>query len=281
MGRKREDLPMSTPNPVSTNRAHWEELAAIHGQDGYYDSRALVDGADSLTAEEQAAIELAVGGVDGLDVLHVQCHIGFDTISLARRGAQVTGADFSGAALAKAAALAAAAGVDARWVEADAMDLPSSLAESFDLAYATVGVLCWIPDVARWMTSVASVLRPGGRLVLIDTHPLLNMVGDDLPLHLDFPYRDQGPIPFDEPGSYAVPEADVNARATVQFCHSLGEIVNAAIAAGLQIETLTEHLEARRAPRDHVLERGADGLLRLSLNSQQLPILFTLVASRL
>ena len=88
------------------NRAHWDSLASVHGQDAYYDTEALVAGADSLREAEAAGLREAVGAVAGLDVLHLQCHIGFDSISLARRGARVVGVDFSPASLEKARALA-------------------------------------------------------------------------------------------------------------------------------------------------------------------------------
>src|SRR5579864_3364091 len=120
--------------PTDVNRVLWDARAAVHGQDAYYDSAALVAGKDSLTVEEEGAIASAVGDVAGLEVVHVQCHIGHDTISLARRGARVTGIDFSTGSLAKAAVLAEQAGVEISWVHADARDLPVRLHASFDLA---------------------------------------------------------------------------------------------------------------------------------------------------
>src|SRR3984885_9700406 len=100
------ELPIEGERARALNRAHWDALAAVHGQDAYYDTEALIAGRDTLTPEEDDAVRASVSSVSGLDVLHVQCHIGFDTISLARRGARVTGVDFSAASLAKAAAIA-------------------------------------------------------------------------------------------------------------------------------------------------------------------------------
>ena len=160
---------------VPVNRASWDVWAAAHGQDAYYDSRGLVDGADSLTDVERAGVAAAVGSVEGLEVLHVQCHLGFDAISLSRRGARVTGVDFSPVALSKARDLARRCGVEVAFVSADVTRLPSALRGRFSLAYATIGILSWIEDVSAWMASVASTLRPGGRLLLIDLHPLWQM----------------------------------------------------------------------------------------------------------
>jgi SAM-dependent methyltransferase len=264
------------------NRAHWDSLAAVHGQDAYYDTEGLVAGADSLLDHETAGLREAVGAVAGLDVVHLQCHIGFDTISLARRGARVVGVDFSRAALEKAAALARRCEVDVELVEADTTALPPSLDGRFDLAYATVGVVCWIDDVGAWMRCAAATLKPGGRLLLIDVHPLLMMFDSADPLRLDFPYADDGGRSFDLDGSYADRDVALGATQSVEYGHSLGELVTAAIGAGLRLERLEEHLDLARDPRGDsgLLTREADGRLRLRLDGEALPLAYTLIARR-
>jgi 2-polyprenyl-3-methyl-5-hydroxy-6-metoxy-1,4-benzoquinol methylase len=264
------------------NRAHWDALAAVHGEgrDAYYDVEALVGGRDSLSDAEDEAVRLAVGDPDGRDVLHLQCHLGFDAVSLARRGARVTGADFSAPALVKARAIAARAGVAVDYVEADATALPPGLGGRFDLVYATIGVITWIDDVAAWMRSAASALRPGGRLALVEIHPLYNTLAATDPFRADFPYAYDGPRRFDEPGSYADRDAPVAATASVSYAHSLGEVVDAALGAGLRVEALREHLDASFDPRGDLLAREDDGRYRLRLDREALPVLFTLVAAR-
>lgn len=266
---------------LAINRAWWDGAAAVHGADPIYDTDALLAGADRLGAEEQAAVAASVGSVSGLDVIHVQCHIGFDTISLARRGARVTGLDFSPAALAKAQELARRAGVEVSWVQADAAHIPAGLHGRFDLAYATIGATCWIEDISAWMRSIAATLRPGGRFVLVEIHPLLNMVAERQPFSLDFPYAFDGPHHFNETGTYAAPGAELPSSETVNFAHSLGETVTAAIESGLRIDSLTEHLETSKGPRPPMVPREADGRYRLRLDGQPLPILFTLLATKL
>jgi SAM-dependent methyltransferase len=262
------------------NRAHWDALAAAHGQDAVYDTEGLVAGADSLHEAEAAGVREAVGAVAGLDVLHLQCHIGFDAISLARRGARVVGVDFSPASLEKARALARRCEVDVEFVEADAAALPFDLHNRFDLVYATIGVICWIEDLRAWMRSAAAALRGGGKLLLVDGHPLYTMIDSTDPLRLDFPYVNDGPRGYDEPGSYAGAELDIAATASVQYGHSLGEVVNAALAAGLKVEHLEEHVEADFDPRGDLLTREQDGRFRLRVDGELLPVLFTLIAAK-
>jgi SAM-dependent methyltransferase len=234
-----------------------------------------------LREAEAAAMAEAMPDLGGRDVVHIQCHIGFDTIALARGGARVTGVDFSPVALAKAAELARRCGVEVEWLQADAAALPHSLDGRFDLAYATIGAICWIEDLGAWMRCAAAALRPGGRLVLVEIHPLYSMVeAAGEPLRLDFPYAFDGPRRFDEPGSYADPDAAVSATAEVVYAHSLSEVVNAAIAAGLRIDALHEHLEADFDPRGSVLTQTGDGRFRLEVTGERLPVLFTLLATR-
>jgi SAM-dependent methyltransferase len=263
------------------NRAHWDALAQAHGQgDPIYDIEALIAGADSLHEAEAAGVREAVGAVAGLDVLHLQCHIGFDAISLARRGARVVGADFAPAALEKARTIARRCEARVEFVEADATKLPVELHNRFDLAYATIGVLSWIDDLRAWMRSAASALRGGGKLLLVDIHPMNLMLGSVDPLRIDFPYFNDGPRSFDEPGSYAGIDLPVAATQTVEYGHSLGEIVTAALSAGLKIQHLEEHMEADFDPRGSLLEPEDDGRFRIRVDGELLPMLFTLVAAK-
>jgi hypothetical protein len=124
------------------------------------------------------------------------------------------------------------------------------------------------------------VLRPGGRLVLVDVHPLYMAIAALEPLALDFPYADDGPRRFDEDGSYADPDAKLADTVSIQFGHSLGEIVTAALRSGLRVEALHEHLDVDRDPRGDMLAREDDGRYRLRLTGERLPILYTLIAAR-
>ena len=141
-------------------------------------------------------------------------------------------------------------------------------------------MLSWIEDLAAWMRSAHAALRPGGKLVLVEIHPLYNMIAAREPLELDFPYAADGPRRFEDLGSYADQEAEVAAPTEIVYAHSLGETVAAAIAAGLRVDALHEHLDTDFDPRGAVLAAEDDGRLSLRVSGERLPVLFTLLASR-
>jgi SAM-dependent methyltransferase len=276
------------------NLEHWESLAALHGtgSDNYYDIPALIRGESSLRSVERSAVELATAGrgVAGLLVAHVQSHIGIDSVHLARLGAHVTAFDFSPMALRRLSDLAKECGVSIKTVVADSQELGSPAFATwhrrFDVVYATVGVISWIADLDAWMRGAQALLKPGGRLVLLELHPLLCMPESLDPLVLDFPYVNDGVRHYEGTGSYANPDADLAWRVD-QYGWSLGETVNAAISAGLTVVRLDEHVEAPFDPRGSLLTKEQDGMFRMRIGSgahgrpsEPLPVLFTLVAQR-
>jgi SAM-dependent methyltransferase len=278
----------------SGNLEHWESLAAFHGTglDNYYDIPALVRGELSLRSLESAALMAATdgAGVAGLQVAHVQSHIGIDTVHLARLGANVTAFDFSPMALHRLRELAAECGVTIKTVVADSQELESekfaSWRRRFDVVYATVGVISWIADLEAWMRGAFALLKPGGRLVLLELHPLVCMPETLEPLVVDFPYVNDGVRHYEGTGSYANPEADLT-WSIDQYGWSIGETVNAAINAGLTIRRLDEHVATSFDPRGDLLTKESDGLYRWRLGvgldgapAEPLPVMFTLVAAR-
>ena len=156
---------MSDPradDPIRANNALWDEWTVIHERSEFYDLEGFKRGGVRLRPYE---IE-EIGPVEGKDLLHLQCHFGIDTLSWARLGARVTGADFSEAALTLARSTAADIGIaDARFVQSDVYDLPAALEGDFDIVYTSRGVLGWLPDIRRWAEVVAHFVRPGGDLL--------------------------------------------------------------------------------------------------------------------
>ncbi|CAL9357559.1 class I SAM-dependent methyltransferase [Streptomyces sp. enrichment culture] len=270
---------MQGEQALAINRSYWDAAGEVHGNgaDQYYDLDALLSGRDSLSHVEDRAVRAAVGSVRDLDVLHVQCHIGFDTVSLARRGATVTGVDISPVSLGKAREVAARCGVAPSFVEGDANDLGEHLWDRFDLAYATLGVIFFVPDLSAWMRSVGRCLRPGGRLVLVDYHPLHTMFGCRAPLQAVCSYDAAGPFVWEgETTTHARPSVSMPVSRLVTYRHTVGDVVTSAVEAGLTVESLTEHtatdLECEGAARE------ADGWVRARIGGEPAPLLFSLLA---
>ncbi|MFG7944918.1 MULTISPECIES: class I SAM-dependent methyltransferase [Streptomyces] len=267
---------------LEINRTYWDAAAEVHGNgdDKTYDLAGLLAGQDTLTAVEDAVLREATPSVAGLDVLHVQCHIGFETISLARRGATVTGVDLSPASLRKAEKLATRCGVRPSFVEADANALPEELWGRFDLAYASIGVLHFAPDPTVWMRSVARCLRPGGRLVLVEYHALPNMFEEFDPARAWCAYDDAGPHDWDGPETGYADPAQAPAATRVVFCrHGVGAVATAACRAGLRLLSVGEHTDNDR-PGEYGSFQEADGRWRSRIGGQPVPLLFSIVARR-
>lgn len=255
---------------LALNKRWWDESAIDHF-DRTYDLATVREGGESLYSIE--AEELPAD-LSGLRICHLQCHIGPDTLSLARRGAEVVGLDFSSEAVTRARQLAEECGLADRatFVEALVQDARAALDGDFDAVFVTWGALLWLPDVDEWAGIVASLLRPGGWLYLAESHPYA--VGVAYP---EQPYDGATPIRIDEPGDYKDPSAVRTNTVTVEYAHGLGEIVTALLGAGLQLDWLHEH-DGLPWPLSPDLVPGTDGLYRKP--GSFLPLAFSLRATR-
>ncbi|MFD1713534.1 class I SAM-dependent methyltransferase [Amnibacterium flavum] len=231
---------------LDTNRANWDDRASMHAArngTGYLVQR-YIDDPDLLS--DVVRFDLPrLGDIQGLRTAHLQCHIGTDTLSLARLGARVTGLDFSSVAVAEARALVAETGDDVVFVESDVYSADEVLVGgSFDLVYTGIGALCWLPSVTRWAGVVAKLLAPGGRLHIREGHPLLFTLDERLDddLHPRFPYFEQAePLVWDQDSSYVETDRPLTATKTYEWNHGIGEVVTALLDAGLVLTTLVEH----------------------------------------
>ena len=263
------------------NRSLWDVWTKIHAEGAFYDLDGFKAGGVRLDSYE---IEM-VGDVAGRTLLHVQCHFGIDTLSWARLGAVVTGADISPAAVALAAELAEELGFpDARFVESNVYDLPANLDGTFDVVYTSRGVLGWLPDIQGWAQVVSHFVRPGGVFFITEAHPVYNVFENEGveagELRLEYPYFEHPePLVFPVQGSYADPDADVGDQSEHGWDHGLGEIVTALIEAGLRIEALVEH-PFLAWPADFLVETD-DGSWRLPPTIKgELPLMFSLRATK-
>ena len=264
------------------NRASWDERAPAHAASpGYALDRFR---ADPGYLSDVVRFDLPrLGDVTGLRGVHLQCHIGTDTVSLARLGARMCGLDFSPAAIAEARALAAELGLDVDFHVADVYDAPAVLGEAaFDLVFTGIGALCWLPDVRRWADVVARLLRPGGRLFLREGHPVLWSLADardDGLLVVEYSYFEQAePLVWDEPGTYVETDVEFTANVTHEWNHGLGEIVTAVLDAGLELTALVEHDSVPWEALVGQMTRDDRGEWRLTDRPERLPHTYTLQA---
>jgi SAM-dependent methyltransferase len=264
------------------NRVNWDERAPAHAASPDYDVAKFVSDPEFLSKVVTFDLPL-LGDITGARGAHLQCHIGTDTISLARLGASMTGLDFSPAAIAQARELAARTGADAAFVEADAYDAADVLGRAaFDLVFTGIGALCWLPSVRRWAGVVADLLRTGGRLFIREGHPMLWALDDtrkDDLLAVEFPYfeRDE-PLIWDEGGTYVQTEATFEHNVSYSWNHGLGEIVTALLDAGMELTGLTEHDSVPWEALPGKMERTDGGEWRLADRPWRLPHSYTLQA---
>jgi SAM-dependent methyltransferase len=231
---------MDTPSDI--NRLTWDERAVIHSRDttGAYRLDRIRAGEYAFHAIEDAEL----GDIAGKEVLHLQCHIGTDTVRLAARGGAVTGLDFSGAALNAARRLADDAGFKIKFVQGTVDDAPRLAPGPFDLVFTTWGTICWLPDVGAWARVIASVLKPGGELYFADAHPGFLLMEEDsgrlVPTY-DFQTPVDHPLEFVETTTYTGDPAVMTNQSTWNWIHSLSNVIGALIEAGLTIVMFHEH----------------------------------------
>ncbi len=269
---------------LSINQASWDERAPAHAASPDYAIDRFV--ADPHHLSDVVRFDLPrLGDVRGVRGLHLQCHIGTDTLSLARLGADMTGLDFSGASLAQARLLAQRAGPPVAFVEGTVDDAVGLLgSESFDLVFTGIGALCWLPRIADWAHTVATLLRPGGRLFLREGHPMLWALDDPRPdglLVVEHPYveRDE-PLVWEEGGTYVQTDQVFSTTVTHEWNHGLGEIVTALLENGMQLTMLVEHDSVPWDALPGMMQQVPGGEWRLADRPWRLPHSYTLQATR-
>ena len=260
---------------LQVNKARWDELVDIHAASDYYDVEGFKSGKVLLRDHEIAD----VGDVTGKRLLHLQCHFGLDTLSWARLGATVTGADFSDKAIEKARAIAEASEIDATFVVSDIDTLPDHLDGTFDVVYTSRGVINWLPDIERWAQVIEHFLEPGGFFYITEGHPVLQVFDHTKDLSLRFPYffKEQ-PDALVVPGTYAEPTARVKNLLEFGWSHGLGEIVTALASTGLHIDFLREDPEGEWDRP--FLEPVTEWTWRVPPDEGELPLWFSLKASK-
>lgn len=268
---------------IETNRLNWDDRAGLHATDttGRYRINRVLAGGSSLHALEAGEI----GEIKDKDIIHLQCHIGLDTLSLKHLGAcSVTGLDFSPVAITAARDFALKAGTEATFVEASVYDAATALEHrTYDIVFVTWGAIHWLPDIFKWAEVVASLLRPGGRLYLLDGHPQMYQyegAGHGC-LSLTHGWRTpaDAPLLFEETHTYTGDERPLTHQRMYEWLHPLSDTVNALLKAGLRLDFLNEHeiLVWRHYPG--MIETGEDQFEQAP-GLPRIPLSFSIGASK-
>ncbi len=269
---------------LKANLASWDEAVGLHVGSELYDVTGFKAGRTSLSAIELDELGPHVG--EGTKLLHLQCHFGLDTLSWARRGATVTGVDFSGEGIRTARALAADVGLASRatFVQSDIESLPDKLTGQFDVVFSSWGALIWLADLERWADVIAHFLRPGGVFYIAEFHPYVFLLADDATpdaLRVGYPYFMHGiPQRFDEDGDYADPDARLQNTVTFEWLHGFGEIVDPLLRRGLRLDFLHELPYTVPGLQLPFLERDDRGMQRLKGHHDSFPLSLTLKMTR-
>ncbi len=275
----------------ATNLANWDERVPLHveayGLENFRDDPAHLS---SVVRSDLPALapHLPGGSLEGLDLCHLQCHIGTDTVSLARAGARsVVGVDFSAPALEAAARLASELGIQAQWVHGDVLDARALVSEAlgadreFDVVYTSIGTITWLGDLHAWARQIAALLRPGGVFYIRDSHPMMFTLDerrDDLTMSFRY-FGDGRPMQWDDASTY-VGDGTLSATRTYDYPHALSEVVTVLLEAGLSLEAMHEGrtLPWHFAPR--MVEVGDGEFAFPGDEAEKVPCTFTLVARR-
>ena len=254
----------------------WDARVPLHVDSRFYDVAGFVAGRSALRDFEREEL----GSVAGLDVAHLQCHFGLDTLSLARLGARVTGLDFSEPAIEAARQIAVDCGLDAEFVAADVYDAVAALDHrTFDLVYTGLGALCWIPDLVGWARVVDELLRPGGTLYLAEFHPLHQMTADD-DLTLTHGYFGEADgLRWDDDFTYTEHASLGASYESWEWTHPLSAVITSLLDRGLVLESFHEHPFTlwQRWP---FLERHDDGTWHMPADRPSLPLVYSLRARK-
>jgi SAM-dependent methyltransferase len=268
---------------IKANQANWDARTPIHVSSAFYGMDGTRGEADWFADFEWTDL----GDLAGRDVVHLQCHLGTETIAFAARGACTVGLDFSAESITQARHFAAGRNADVEYVWSDVYDaVPGLGGRQFDVVYTGKGAMCYLPDLDRWAGVVAGLLRPGGVVYVVEFHPLLNALGvvpppdgsEELILRADY-LGGRGATERDATYTYTGGPPLATARVSYEWMHGIGEVINSLIGAGLRIERLRE-TERLPWPRWTSMAPAEGGWFRLPGCQPRIPLIYAVLARK-
>lgn len=264
---------MSNLNYLEINKKTWNEKTDVHVNSEFYANDDFLNGKSSLNDIELKLL----GDLRGKSILHLQCHFGQDTLSFARMGAKSTGVDLSDKAIAKANEFNKILNLDAKFICCDIYDLPNHLDEQFDIVFTSYGTIGWLPDLDKWANVVSRFLKPLGKFVFAEFHPIVWMFDNDFK-EVFYSYFNVEPIIEEETGTYANKNASLETK-TITWNHPTSEVLNALIQSGLEINSFNEY---DYSPYNcfNETEEFEPGKFRIKHLQNKIPMVFSLTATK-
>jgi len=256
---------------IETNRKAWNQKTDVHIKSAFYDNENFLSGKSSLKSIELAML----GNIEGKNILHLQCHFGQDSISMSRLGAAVTGIDLSDRAIQRAEELAAQTHAKTKFICSNIYDLPKHLDEPLDIVFTSYGAITWLPDLDAWAGIISRYLKPNGKFIIVEFHPVVWMFDDEFD-KVGYHYFNRGAIVDTETGTYADRQAQLK-QDYVSWNHSLGEILNGLIKHDLEISSFEEFDYSPYNCFKHTVEIEP-GKYRISHLDNKIPMLYSILA---
>lgn len=264
---------MNEPDYIHINRKLWNAKTPIHVDSAFYGVEAFKQGAPSLKSPE---LDL-LGDISGLRILHLQCHFGQDSLSMARMGAQVTGVDLSDEAIKQAQQLNQELGLDAQFIRTDLYSLPELLNQQFDIVFTSYGTTGWLPDLEKWAGIVERYLKPGGKFIMVDFHPVVWMFDDQFTT-IAYSYFNQGPIIEETSGTYTDRDADIH-ETSCGWNHSISEHLSSLLEKGLELAAFKEYSYSVYDCFQQTVKTG-DDRWEIQQMEGKLPLMFSILAHK-
>lgn len=257
----------------STNRDAWNQRVTAHLASDFYDVEGWKAGKTSMNDIE---LEL-LGDVEGKSILHLQCHFGQDSLSLARMGAKVVGIDLSDEAIRAAQKLNTELGLDAEFAASDVLELIGKIDQKFDIVFTSYGTIGWLPDLNKWAETIAHYLKPKGKLVFAEFHPVVWMFDDDFDKVLYSYFQDEA-IVETKTGTYADNDAPIE-KTEISWNHGLAAVFHALEGNGLILKSFDEY---DYSPYDCFsgMKKLAERKYIIEKHGNKLPLVYSLVAEK-
>ena len=258
---------------IKINKQTWNNKTEVHIASDFYDNKSFLEGKSTLNSIE---LDL-LGDLKDKKILHLQCHFGQDSLSLARMGAKVTGVDLSDKAIEKATEFNQLLHLDVKFICCDIYDLPTYLNEKFDIVFTSYGTIGWLPDLSKWANIVSKYLKPNGKFIMAEFHPVVWMFDNDFKT-VFYNYFNVTSIIEDESGTYADRYSEIVAK-TVTWNHPTSEVLNSLIKAGLEINSFNEH---DYSPYNcfNQTEEFEIGKFRIKHLENKIPMIFSILATK-